>query len=65
MRATVSSKINSVSKMVNNVNQKAERVSMMDNVGGTTEGKFTHTPEVYTRYFYNSISTRESQICWP
>ena len=40
--------------MVSNVNHKAEKVSMVNKVGRSAEGKFTPDPEVRTRYSYNS-----------
>ena len=49
---TVSSQKTSIFKMVNNVKHKAEKV--VNKVGRTAESKFTHVPEVRTRYFYNS-----------
>ena len=37
-----------------NENCETKAVFKLDEVGGTAEGKYIHTPQVRTRYFYNS-----------
>ena len=37
-----------------NQNGETKAVFTLDEVGGTAEGKYIHTPQVRTRHFYNS-----------